>query len=106
MFKILAAFLGRVVHEPEEIDPILRMLDEFLRDQLTHVACADNDRVLEVADVLATVRARRGAAGGDEHNGCSPKDCNLPRGGMRYVGQVRAEPEDECAYRDQMEDSA
>src|SRR6266704_2509845 len=48
VMQITSALLGRSVHESEQIDPVLRMLEELSPDQLADVARADDDRSLEI----------------------------------------------------------
>ena len=53
LFEAGAPLLGLRVDEPDDIDAVLGMLEEFPRDGLTDLACPDDERVLHVHRVPA-----------------------------------------------------
>jgi hypothetical protein len=55
--EVLRPLLGVAVHEADEVEAIFGMLAELLRDELAHVARADDDRVL-TGEMLARSRVR------------------------------------------------
>ena len=103
MLEILAPLLRRVVDEAEQIDPVLGMLEQLPRDQLTDVAGSDDDRVLEIAHMTSAVRARGRAPGRDQCDGCRPEDRDLARRRMGEIRQVQPEDEQARADRDHVE---
>ena len=49
------------VDEADEVDPVLGVLEELARDELADVAGADDDRVLEVGELMPAGGTRRDA---------------------------------------------
>ena len=49
--------LRPVVDEADEVDAVLGVLQDLARDELAHLAGADNDRVLHIGDSRAADRA-------------------------------------------------
>src|SRR5262245_47321592 len=68
---------GLVGHEAHEVDPILRVLEDFPRDEPCNWAAAEDDRVLQVHDAAATERARECASDRDEDDRRRPEARNL-----------------------------
>ena len=58
--------LRRHVHEPDQLDAVLRVAQQLARDELADVAGADDDGVLGVGVAAAGARPHRRPAGGDE----------------------------------------
>ena len=48
MLEVVAALFRVVVDEADEMKPILRVVEEFVRDGLTHVAGSEDQSVLEI----------------------------------------------------------
>ncbi len=69
------------VDEPDEVDPVLGMVEVLAREQLADFPFADDDRVLEIRELPATPRARHSARGRDEHDRECPEHRELRQGG-------------------------
>ena len=57
MAEILASLLRLVVDEPDEVEPVFLVMEDLPRDQLTDIAGADDDGVLQVERAPSTQRA-------------------------------------------------
>ena len=71
------------VDEADHVDPVLGMLEELARDQLTDPAGADDHRVVDVRQTTVTERARHDAAERERHKRDGPEDAELAWVGMR-----------------------
>ena len=105
MLEVVAAVLGIGVDEADEVDPVLRMVQELPGDQLPDLAGADDHGVLQIRDVAPRYGARRSASEGDESDRRRPEQHQLRRRRMGEPGEVRADGEDPRADRDHVEDA-
>ncbi len=62
MLEVDRALLGLGIDEADEVDPVLRMLEELAADQLADVPGADDDRVLEVREPAVAQNERADGA--------------------------------------------
>ena len=103
--EVLRPLLGVAVHEADEVEAVLGMLAELLRDELAHVSRADDYRVLDVGEVLPRNPARDRSARRDADDGEQPE---AEQAREARVGTVRDRGEGEeqpAPDRDEMEDA-
>ena len=105
IFEALVRLLRHVVDKPDDIDAVLRMLQELARDRLADVACSDDDRVLDVLEAPAADRACEGASRDYEHDREQPEDEQLMQVERRHVSHGRADKEDPGADCDEVKDA-
>ena len=76
------AALARIgVDEPDDVDAVLRMLDELASDQLSDLAGADDDAVLDVGQAPSCGCSGGDAARGHEAEGQRPEEERFGRVG-------------------------
>src|SRR5262249_32747817 len=83
------------VDESDEVQPVLRMLQDLPGDELTGVAGTDDDRVLQVVDLTSAVRPRHSTAQRNESDRERPKDEKLRQvrmGNPRQVSEITKQP--------------
>ena len=98
--EVAALGLGVGVDEPEEVDPVLRMLEEFATDQLPDLPRADDQRVLDVGRLPPCERPGRGSSRHDEHQSEEPERRELRLVRARKADEPRGGVEDPDADRD------
>jgi len=101
--QVAAQLLRLVVDEADEVEPVLRMLQELAAYELPDVTCADDDRVLEVRDAAAARRPRERPRGSHEDHGEHPEGSQLRELRIGEPGRQRAEREQPGSDRDQVE---
>ena len=69
----LAPLLRLVVDEPDEVDPVLGVLQDLAADQLPDISRADDDGVLDVGDSRAGKTSGEHAGKGDRRNADDPE---------------------------------
>ena len=106
VLEVLSAVLRLGVDEADEIDPVLRVVEDLLREQLADVARTDDDGVLDVGLVPACKRPRPSPGDTDERDRGSPEDDELLHGRMRDVAQIRDHNDEPGADGDHVEDAA
>ena len=98
--------LGRVVvDESDDVEAVLRMLEELLRDQLADAACSDDQRVLDVRRCPSNDRAGHDAATGDEHDRRHPECEELAEVWFGHMREPGAGNEDPGAEGDHVENT-
>ena len=75
-----------VVDEADDVDAVLGMLAQLARDELTDVARADDDRVLDVHDAAPGGGPRDGAADDDQEDREDPEPGELLEGRGGHAG--------------------
>ncbi len=103
MLEVGALGLRRSVHEPDEIDAVLGVLQELAGDELAHVSGPDDDRVLKMGDRVAADAARARAAGRHEGDACAPEEDELGKLGRPEAGQPATGVEDPGTDGDEVE---
>ncbi len=73
LVEVVAALAWVLVDEADEVDAVLRMLQQLVRDALPDVPGADDDGVLDVRVEVATDAARDTARERDEDDRRSPR---------------------------------
>ena len=91
------------VDEADEVDPVLRMLEELPGDELPDLARAEDDRVLQVRDPVPAEGASRRAADGDQADREAPEDDQLEKCRVGEPGDPGTEVEDPGADGDEVE---
>src|SRR5262249_38693283 len=74
MLELRTLLARLVVDKPNEVQSVLGVLKQLLRDPLPDLAGADDDRVLDVADMPAAETARDGTTQRHEHDRHSPEE--------------------------------
>src|SRR6266852_5231655 len=105
MLEVWPPLSRRAIDEADHVDPVLVVLRELLRDQLPDVAGADDDRVLDVADVAAGERAGRRAAERDGAHGERPEGDQAAEVEGGGAGELRGREEEPGADGDEVEDA-
>ena len=77
VLQVPRALLRLGVDKADEVDPVFRVVQELLREQLPDVARTDDDGVLDIGLAPPRQRPRRGSGNADEHDGGSPEDGEL-----------------------------
>ena len=93
------------VDEADEVDAVLRVLEELPRRELADVAGADDDRVLEVERTAPGDRAREPAGRRHEDDGEQPEEDEPRHVRARAAGEPRGDEERPRAERDELEDA-
>src|SRR3954468_7806880 len=81
------------------------MVDQLPRDRLAEMAGADDDRVLEIEDVLAAVRSGGEAQRDGRSDGEEPEQEELAELGAELPRQPRRRVEEERPDGDEVEDA-
>ena len=81
------------VDEADEVDAVLRVLEELPRRELADVAGADDDRVLQVERTAPRDRAREPAGRRHEDDGEQPEDDEPRHVRAREAGEPRGDEE-------------
>ena len=102
--QAVPARLGLSVHESDEVEAVLRVLAELLRDELADVAGPDDDGVLHVGEVTSGESAGQRARGGDPDDGEEPESEQPLEAGIDPMRDRREGEEQPAAHRDQVED--
>ena len=78
-----------LVDEADDVHPVLRMLEELLRDTLSDMPGADDERVLDVGVASPAERARDRAGRWDEDDREHPEERELREARVCEVEDVR-----------------
>ena len=87
------AIARRVVDETDQVDPVLRVMKKLARDELTDVAGADDDRVLEVHQPVADARPYCRTSRDEQHYRKQPEHHRVGRRTVRAAQGSRARRE-------------
>ena len=90
------------IDETDEVDAVLRVLEDLAAHELADVSGSHDHRVLEVGDRPTRDESHSGPAAGNAHDGEGPEENHLfgvAAGVARYDGKR------ECAGRDQQKDA-
>ena len=93
-----------MIDEADQVDSVLGMAKDLLRDRLADVACSDNDGVLDETPAAARKRTRSSATEGHEHRREGPEQEQLLHGGMGDSAKPGDGEEDPRADRHHVED--
>ena len=91
---------GPVVHEADQADPVLAVVDQLESKLLTDVARADDHRVLCVAGQMPAEGSSDGAERRDQEQGQQPEDREPSQDGLHEVCRDPEEREDPDSDRD------
>src|SRR5256885_16139431 len=65
------------IDETDEVDAVLRVLEDLATDELADVSGSDDHRVLEVSDRPTRDESHSGPAAGNAHDGEGPEENHL-----------------------------
>ena len=99
------AIAWRVVHEADQVDSVLRVMEELPGNELADVAGADDDRVLEVHQPLSDARPHGGAADDQQRDRNQPEDDHAAGRRSRKTEEPRDGDERPRSGRDELEDT-
>ncbi len=106
VLELGAALLRLRVDEADEVDAVLRVLEDLAAEQLADVTGADDDAVLDVREAEAGGRARDDAAERSRTRARSTqKSAVFVRVGVHDAGCGADDPERPRRHRDQVEDA-
>ena len=103
--QIAAHLLRRRVDEPQQVDPVLGVVEQLAPDQLPDVTRADDHRVLDVGRIAARQPARDRTQSGDADERQEPERRQLRLVRMGEPDEPRGREEEPEADGDQMEDA-
>ena len=90
MVEIDTRLPGIGIDEANEIDSVLRMLEQLASDELAHVAGADDDGVLEVENAAPAECSGDRAGERDEHDSGEREEGELGEGRLGDAEEPRA----------------
>ena len=93
------------VDEADQIDPVLRVLEQLPGHELAHVACADDHRVLQIGDVPAAEAPCDAPRDRDEHDGRDQEERKPAEGGLGDPERPQGQRDHPQTRRRQMEDA-
>ena len=102
--QLLAVLSLPGVDEADDTQAVLRVLTDLAREQRPDLACADDDRVLEVADAPVAERPGRHPEQRDQGNRECPEERQPLDARRREVGQVHRREEQPGPRGDEVED--
>ena len=94
-----------LVHEADDVHPVLRMLKELLGDTLSDVPRADDERVQDVGVASPAQRTRDRAADRDESDREHPEERELRKARVCEIEDVREREEEPRADGEHVEDA-
>ena len=94
-----------VVHEADDVHPVLRMPEELLGDTLSNLPRADDERVQDVGVASPAQGTRDCAADRDESDREHPEERELRKARVCEIEDVREREEEPGADREHVEDA-
>src|SRR5215211_5921401 len=104
MRQVGTALLRTVVDEPDEVDPVLRVLKKLATDELPDIARADDDGVLDVGRSPPANGSGGRATAAYRHDGGEPEEAEPPDVWMRSGRHPREDEEEPRPDRDHVKD--